>query len=158
MKIQTKTALILIGTLLIGVVIGVLGSGFAMRWMTKKFADRPFSARFAGVYERIIGPDDANRDTVLAILEKHAGLIEEFRQSHDATMKAYMDSLKAELDPLLTPEQKQRLTELHERMRERFEHFRHRPGAGRPGKFPGDQPPPPFPGDEPPPPPGDSGK
>ena len=156
MKIQTKTTLILIGTLLIGIVIGVLGSGFAMRRMANRFADRPFSKRFANVYERIIGPDDANRDTVLAILEKHADQIEEFRQTHDATMKAYIDSLKAELDPILTPEQKQRLSDHHEKFRNRFERFRHRPG--RPGKFPGDKPPRHFPGDEPPPPPADSGK
>jgi hypothetical protein len=149
MKIQTKTTLILIGTLIIGIVIGVLGSGVARRQMTRKFANRPFPKQFTAVFERIIGPDATNRDTVLAILQNNAEKFDQFQRQHEATMRAMIDSLNAELDPILTPEQKQRLDEHNERLRKRMENFH--PGRGRRPHFPGQTPPGFSPGEEPPP-------
>ncbi|MFH1943549.1 MAG: hypothetical protein ABIL68_15710 [bacterium] len=106
MKIQYKTALILILTLLVGMVLGALIHGAVMR---DRFEQRIFRMRtdegFSQRMEGIIEPDDSQKKAMREIVRKHFRRMSE----HQKEFRSMMDSLKVELDSILTDEQKKRL-------------------------------------------------
>jgi len=129
MNVQTKTAAILIATLLLGVLLGALLSGMLLRrGFETRLARMRTPPGFINRFEAVIQPDESQREELRRILAKHARRFEEYR----AQFPALMDSLRKDLDPILTDEQKQRLrrvVRLHERGRLRP---RERPWRGRP--------------------------
>ena len=74
---------------------------------------------FIGMYERIIKPEEAQRDTLQAILRNH---FEEMKVQGEISFqkfRALEDSLYHALEPVLTEEQNQRLQEHRERLKKR---------------------------------------
>jgi len=131
MSIQWKSTFIIVATLVIGVLIGVFLAGPVLHHrMRPHVADRGPES-FTPMLERIIQPSPDQQEAVRAVLDKHSARLEGLHEDFRAAMVATMDSLRKDLEPILTDEQKARLDE-------RREHFRHftegRPGPR--GRFP----------------------
>jgi hypothetical protein len=153
MKIETKTYVIIMITLVIGMVIGSLITGAIVHHRVRRFMNLGHPEHLATRIEELIDPDQSQREAVHGILMKHS---ERFLQVHshfESEMLALRDSLKKDLEPLLTEEQRKRL----ERQPKPPRPFR----DGKPGPWRGHEPgspPPPDEGRPPGPPPGSEGE
>lgn len=108
MNTRIKTSLIIAVTLLVGMVLGALISGIVGKYYFRKTAFRMRTPEgFITRFERIIQPNDDQRDAIRKVLEKHHQKIMRFRRK----VPDHMDSLWKELEPILTKEQKTRLEE-----------------------------------------------
>lgn len=132
MNIQMKTAAILIGTLLLGGVLGalLLGSIRGEREAAREEIGRPGGG--ARHIERIIQPRDGEqRRAVMQVLrkwrERHRAVLEETHRQ----LREGFDSMKAELEPILDEDQRERLEQEAERLRRHPPPHRPR-GMGRP--------------------------
>jgi len=109
MNIKAKTTLIIIITLCIGIIIGALLN----RALMQNRIRRTFSMRnpdvFVSSFERIINPDAKQRHSIMEILDKYADEISEYRTRSQEEILSLTESMKAELDQILTPKQKKRL-------------------------------------------------
>lgn len=143
MKIETKTYVIIMLTLVIGMIIGALITGAVVRHRIRQFMSLGRPDHLTARIERIIEPTAAQRDTVHQILMEHARQFHEIHGRFESQLLALKDSLKKDLDPILTAEQKERL----ERAPRPPEHFRDRRPGGRKDRRPGA----PLPGEEHPP-------
>lgn len=155
MRIETKSALILLATFLIGGLVGLLAAGAIAQRRTSRVAElreRGFEMQL----ERIIQPrDEAQAEAIRAVL---ASTTERNRATMDGARKeirASLEQMREELEPLLDEDQRARLDEAAKRFRRgppgrppgpprlgppgegrrpggRGEGPRHRPGPGEP--------------------------
>jgi hypothetical protein len=144
---ETKTVLIVLSTLIIGVIIGALITGAFARHRIGRFMAMRDPGRLSMHVERIIDPDESQREAVREILHKHSERFLEIHSRFEGEMLALRDSLKKDLAPILTDEQRERL----ERAPKPPRHFRdhkpgpwkdRRPGVPPPGEERPDSPPP----------------
>ncbi len=141
MNMKAKTTLILLFTLLIGILLGVFLDRTIMRFrFQKRFTEVRQPRGITRMFENLIRPDESQYQAVKDILEKYSKKLHDQREKSFQQMDVVMDSLRAELDQVLTDEQKARLRNEMERMKHRRER--------RPS--PGEMPPPPMPFDRPP--------
>ncbi len=131
MKMHTKSVMVIAGTLVIGIILGALISGAIMRDHLKRFPRGPFPDRFVNTLERVIRPDDANRDTVRVVLDRYSERFDEIFRSQEEVVQPLIESLRVELDPILTTEQKDRLERHHQRMEKMFHRAGKRKGSRR---------------------------
>jgi uncharacterized membrane-anchored protein YhcB (DUF1043 family) len=109
MNTKVKVASIIIVTLVIGIVLGaMLNRAFLRHRIQRAFAERN-PAGMIFFMERSIQPTEEQRVQIREILEKHRKKSAEMREKFMMDMQAEFESLEAELDPILTPEQKNRL-------------------------------------------------
>lgn len=109
MRMGTKSILMILMTLIIGLVIGFLIAGAFARHRVQRFATMREPGHMAGFLERMIDPDESQREAVRAVLQKHSRLFLELHSRFEDEMMALRDSLRKDLDPILTEEQKKRL-------------------------------------------------
>jgi Spy/CpxP family protein refolding chaperone len=125
MKVQTKSILILLVTLIIGIIMGTVGSGMLRDSVIRsRMSDLRSPQRFSRMMERIIQPTP----------EQQKQLREKFDQQHERVFelsekfRVQMDSLNTEfeheLKDILTREQLDRLSEF----------LKNRPRPMRPGR------------------------
>ena len=139
MTMKSKTWIILIFTLLIGIVLGVFLDRTVMKFrFQKRFKEVRQPRGITRMLEDLIQPDETQYKAVKDILEKYSKRLHDQREKSFQQMDVVMDSLRAELDQILTDEQKARLKQDMERMKQRRER----------GPKPGEMPPPPKPFDE----------
>jgi hypothetical protein len=116
MQTNTKSILLITGVLIIGIIIGALGSTFLTRNMWKERISRFRTPE--GFTERIIDrihPDPDKREAVEKILlEQHQMLSNKFEQTR-MEMEAHVDSVLKKLKPLLNEEQMERATKILKR-------------------------------------------
>lgn len=106
MNTRVKTILVIVITLAIGMVLGALIHGAVMRNRVKDMAFRMRSNEgFMRRMEMIIQPDESQREALRKILRKHFQNMSQYQEN----FRAMMDSLRTELEPILTEEQKKRL-------------------------------------------------
>ena len=109
MSVKTKITFIIIITLVIGTVIGAMLN----RAILHHRISRTFSLRnpqfLVDMYENILQPDTEQSQKIREVINKHAGLFFETRESYQEDMLTISESLQAELEPLLSPEQKKHL-------------------------------------------------
>jgi hypothetical protein len=149
MKMGTKTVLVILITLIIGMIIGVLITGAFARHRIGRFMSMREPGCLGAHVEKIIDPDESQREAVRDILQRHSEQFLKIHSRFEGEMLALRDSLKKDLDPILTEEQKKRL----ERQPKPPKHFRdRRPGPWRQHE-PGSSPPLPTKGGLHPPPP-----
>ena len=134
MTVHGKSALIIIGTLLIGIVIGLFLAGPMVHHRMRPHIPGKGPEAFAPMLERIIEPTAEQRDAIREVLEKHSDRLAEMHMGYRTEMTAVMDSLRKDLDPILTEEQKARLDERHGRLRD-FMKGRRGPRGGPHGHF-----------------------
>jgi len=107
---------IIVGTLLIGVVIGALIVGpLVARHHFRRVADLRTPKGFAERLEEIIEPDEDQAEALKPVLAKYGEHFDEVSSRHREEIKDLIDSLHAELDTILTDEQKNRLEERRRR-------------------------------------------
>ncbi|MEM0996231.1 MAG: hypothetical protein AAGN35_04090 [Bacteroidota bacterium] len=109
MKTKTKSILALAGTLVIGVVIGVLVAGMVFRARITNFKNLRQGKRFVGHLVRTIDPTPDQREQIHPILENFGSRMEEMHRRHLLEFKANHEELHDELAVHLTEEQMQKL-------------------------------------------------
>ena len=127
MNLKVKSSLIIIVTLIIGMVLGVIFTRSFFRppnmfdIMSELRSPRGFAERF----ERIIDPSESQKEKIRYILQLHFERIHNQSQQFRKHFIELSDSLRADLDPILNEDQKERLDKMEERFREHK-----RPGFG----------------------------
>ena len=120
MKAKVKSYLILIVTFAMGIILGIVLSNTLMRSHYRGKVDRLRTPDgFIAMYERIIQPEETQRDTLHVILRNH---FEKMRVQGETSFQLFHmleDSLYKALEPVLSEEQNQRLLEHLERMKKR---------------------------------------
>lgn len=109
MNTKSKTTLIILGTLIIGIIIGALVSGTLRQQRENRFERMMLHQRVRHVMERIIQPTVEQREVIDKILEKWSEKISAIQEEHESEMQAVLDSLRSELASVLTKEQRTRL-------------------------------------------------
>lgn len=104
-KTKTKAGLILIGTLVLGIIIGVLGSRYLVEKRIGRMAGMRYQKGFVEVFIKLIDPAENQEQAVRAVLEKHHDRFRKIMEGRMVEIRTSMDSLKVELIPLLTEEQ-----------------------------------------------------
>ncbi len=113
MSIQWKSMFIIIGTLVIGMLIGIFLAGPVLhRHLRPPFEGRgPHS--FSSVVMRVIQPAPEQEAELREVLDRHSARLDSMRADFRQEMVVIIDSMRADLDPILTDEQKARLDEHH---------------------------------------------
>ena len=133
MKAQTKSAWLLFATLVVGVLIGVLGSSALQNRRAEQI--RETFERHGGMtdlFEEVIQPtDEAQRAQIRAVLEQTETRFRDARRECRDHFVAARDSVRANLNALLTPDQQTRLDEWLKRDRDPFRRRRGGPDGRR---------------------------
>lgn len=105
MTIHVKTALILLGTLIIGMVCGglIVGAVSRGRMQAPPFMPDAFVDRWVG----LLNPDAEQKQEIEGIVKRHAPRFRETFNRHRGEMKSLLDSLHQDLTPVLTEEQRE---------------------------------------------------
>ncbi len=123
MSSNTKSILLLVVTLLLGIVIGVLLMGPLFRSRYHELGRMMHPERFGHMLVESIQPvDDDQLDRILELLDRRGEQLQEMIGRHRRDMAEALDSMLEELRPLLEDEQWERiqrrighLKRLHER-------------------------------------------
>jgi hypothetical protein len=115
------TVLVLIGTLIVGVLIGMLTPGLFHKYRggmqhghgRPGHSDEGKKEWFAHTIDRIVQPDSIQAKKIEPITTWASQQIESLEISSNARMSEIMDSVKEQLQPILTEEQQKRLSEFH---------------------------------------------
>ncbi|OQX87240.1 hypothetical protein B6D60_04325 [candidate division KSB1 bacterium 4484_87] len=151
MNTKTKSVFVLIAVFVLGALLGVVvDRTIVENQMRQRFSrfQGPGMARV--ILERIIRPTPGQRVQIDSILEKYGERFQKLRITTRMETMALMDSMRKEIDPILTDEQKEQIQRHIERMRRgamreplfnkgHWRNFRRPPEEGRP------EPPPPIP-------------
>jgi uncharacterized membrane protein len=133
MRIETKSAVILLVTLLLGGLIGVLATGAIAQRRASRVAELR-ERGFAMQFERLIEPrDEAQREAIRAVLSAAAERNRETMRGAHEEVRASLEEMREELEPLLDEDQRERLDAAAKRFR--------RGPQGRPPGEPGFGPP-----------------
>jgi hypothetical protein len=109
MNIKTKTAFIIIVTLIIGIAIGAMLNRALIQHRIKRTFSSRNPERLPVFYEKILDPNGEQTQKIRSILKKHALTVSKIRDNYQEEMLAANESFKTKLYPLLTPAQKNRL-------------------------------------------------
>jgi uncharacterized membrane protein len=132
---RVRSRLFLAATLLLGMILGALLVGALGQWLA---GPPPGPAGFAGHMERMLRPrDDAQREAMRTIIAAADARNREILDETRDAMRQALVQMRAELEPLLDPEQLERLDRFIESSR--GEPFPPPPGGPPPG--PGRRPP-----------------
>jgi len=124
MNVKIKFGSIILATLILGMVLGGLIHSTVMKNRIRQIREFRGRGGFESFIERVIEPDEAQRQQLQEIFNKYSAKFNEIRFRQASEFSAVMDSMRVELDPILTPEQKKKLEEMRLR----------RPRNGPPGK------------------------
>jgi uncharacterized membrane protein len=115
MTSQTKSALLLGGALVTGVILGALIVGAFVTQRLDRLDSLREPVRLTRFMEEAIEPTSPEqRDTIRAVLRHRARQASAILHGTRKNLRAVQDSLRADLEPLLSEDQ---LGRLHERMR-----------------------------------------
>lgn len=134
---RLRPALVLLGTLALGVLLGALLNGTLARQRFERIDRMRGREGFVQMMEGVVRPtSEAQREAIQPALEREAVRARALFQDFRTRMRANQDSLLMELRPHLTPEQLARV-------RERLYNGRRGRHGGRHGDRPDDGRPPP---------------
>ncbi|HKJ34743.1 MAG TPA: hypothetical protein VKA34_23160 [Balneolales bacterium] len=110
MKTRTKSVLIIIGTFIIGIVLGGILTGAIVRHRLNRIAESQTRPGFVKIMEHIIKPTDKQKKKIEPILKESAHKLSQIHSQCKQKMIAIGDSMRGELKPYLTDKQFNRLT------------------------------------------------
>ena len=110
MKSKYTIAGIILATLILGILLGAVGSGAFIEGHKKMDEQIQPSDYFLSHIDDIIKPDSSQRAQVDAIVHRTADRITVLFDQHRMEMSMVLDTMKEQLMPLLTTDQQQRLT------------------------------------------------
>lgn len=121
MNLKVKSSLIIVFTFILGMIVGIIfmRAFFPPPNMIDRIAEGRTPRGFMDRFERVINPTESQREEIEKILQQH------FERMHNQSIKfrdhfkQMNDSLRIELDPILSDEQKGRLDRFEQRMLER---------------------------------------
>lgn len=120
MNVKTKTFLVIVLTLVVGIIIGAL----ANRALLQNRVRRVFSMRspnvFTQSYLESIKPDAEQNKQIKEILERNGQLLDEIRAKSREDLETVMAAMMSELESVLSPEQLKRLEDRSSRGRVPF--------------------------------------
>lgn len=112
MTARTKSILLLLGALLIGVLIGGLIQASMVEQRIERIGYLRSERGFIRHVERLVEPhDEAQREAIRSVLRRNAQRMVDLRLDFRNEVSALLDSTRAELDSVLTDEQMERLEE-----------------------------------------------
>jgi hypothetical protein len=127
MRIETKSAVILLVTFLLGGLIGVLAMGAIGQRRASRVAEMR-ERGFAMQFERLIEPrDETQREAIHAVLSAAAERNRATMEGAREEIRASLEEMREELEPLLDEDQRERLEAEAKRFR-----------RGPPGRPPGE--------------------
>jgi hypothetical protein len=130
MSTRSQTTIIVVSTLVIGILIGL----FLLGPVLHRHLRPPHPARHRGSFveglERLLDPEPEQVEGIRKVLSEHGDGFEDISSRYHSEISAMMDSLRKDLDPLLTDEQRARL----DRGRDHFEKTRAHIKPRRPPK------------------------
>lgn len=110
MSTRTKSAVLLAGVLLLGMLLGALASGSIFNRRLGRIAELRTSRGMAFVLEEVVRPEtEEQRRAFRDVIEETAPAYADVFERTGAELTALNDSLLARVRPLLTPEQTKRL-------------------------------------------------
>ena len=109
MNIKLKMTFVIIATFILGIITGAMLNRALVQKRIRNILSKRTPAVFVPFIEERIGADPDQSKEIRKILNKHAKRIEDIRTNFSVELQSALDLLRAELDPLLTPEQKRRL-------------------------------------------------
>ena len=110
MKARTKSALLLVATLVVGLLVGAVTTGSIVNNRLDELKAMRSRGGFTGMLERVIEPtDEAQRAQIRAVLEGSEARFSEALRECRGFHSAARDSMRADLDSVLTPAQQNRL-------------------------------------------------
>lgn len=116
MTARTKSILMLLGTLLIGMLLGVFIHALMVENRIERLTSLRSQAGFVRFMDKMIEPtDDAQRAAIREALEDAAAELDVHHAESRAAVESIMESFRGSLDSLLTEEQRQELNERMER-------------------------------------------
>jgi hypothetical protein len=128
MNPRTKSLLILVVTLLVGGSLGALATGTAMSNRVEKLNQLRSKAGFSETIERVIIPEtEDQRGDVRLLLDETAERLNALSRRHREERAAVVDSMRLELNHIISDEQRERLDQWIERHRARHQHGRQPP-------------------------------
>ena len=112
MKARTKSALLLVATLVVGLLVGAVTTGAIVNNRLDQIRAMRSQGGFIGMLEEVIEPtDEAQRAQIRAALERSEARFSETRRECRGLYAAGRDSMRADLASVLTPAQQTRLDE-----------------------------------------------
>ena len=109
MNVKIKTALIIIVTLVIGIVMGAMIN----RALVQKRIRRAFTIRnprvFVQSYLETIKPGSGQHKSIMDILSKYEKKVSEIRENFNEEVQSSYELMLSELEPVLTPQQMKRI-------------------------------------------------
>lgn len=125
---RRKSMLILATTLIVGILIGLLVPGFFHKYRggsergrgSREHESGPKKEWFAGTIYRIVKPDSAQAKQIKPIAEWASHQIEAIEVSSNSQMSAVLDSVRAQLKPILNEEQQKRLDDFDAKAKGRW--------------------------------------
>ncbi len=110
MKARTKSALLLVATLVVGLLVGAVTTGSIVNHRLDELKAMRSRGGFTGMLERVIEPtDEAQRAQIRAVLEGSEARFSEALRECRGFHIAARDSMRADLASVLTPAQQTRL-------------------------------------------------
>ena len=135
MKVEAKSAVILLITLALGAAIGMLGQGAWQRGRQQQVGALRRPQGFVAHMESIIKPTAEQQPTVHRILETIGARNQRIIDSARAALRVGIDSMQQQLAPVLTAEQRDRLATMS-RLPDPFRPPPPREGGPRDGRGP----------------------
>lgn len=109
MSMKLKVTFIIVITLVLGIVVGFLLNRTYSQRRVRNILSRRSPEFFVTFYERILEPDTKQSKLIREILDTHAKQVSDIRENFQEELQSLFESMKAQIDPILTPEQKERL-------------------------------------------------
>ena len=116
MQMRTKSIIALIITLLIGIVLGAVGSGMLRNSVIRnRMSEFRSPQHFQRSIERVIAPTSDQRAQVRIILDRQQQSVMELSQNFHLEMDSLNHRFRKELSAVLRPDQMDRLRKFMER-------------------------------------------
>ena len=109
----------LLGTLLIGIVIGGVFMGIFTHHKWKSFSEPPTKEKFVQRTIHMLDPDEAQLIKINPIIEKYSEKAYLYTKENMDLMSANFESLYSELKPFLNDKQKQKFEDKISRIKSR---------------------------------------
>jgi hypothetical protein len=121
MNLKVKSSLIIVCTFILGMVVGMIfiRAFFPPPKMIDRIAEGRTPRGFIDRFERVINPTDSQKEEIGKILRQHFEKMHKKSEKFRDHFKQMNDSLRIELNPILTDDQKERLDRFEKRMMER---------------------------------------
>lgn len=117
---KKKTLLMLVGTLVIGIVIGAVGMSIFTSKKWKSYSEPITKERFTQKIIRIIEPNEEQLAKIKSIIEQHGERASSISKENSERIVENLESLYRELTPFLNETQKQKFENKINRIKQKF--------------------------------------